>query len=89
MIRKPLARTVIAMGCGALIASVLALVVGDWTVRRQQQADVAEMADAYIDRADQISGEAIDALAEIERTSDTTCSDAEVSRLRRVVLRSP
>lgn len=88
MIRKPLARTVIAMGCGALIASVLALVVGEWTVRRQQQADVAEMADAYVGRADQISGEAIDALAEIERTSDAACSDAEVSRLRRIVLTS-
>jgi sensor c-di-GMP phosphodiesterase-like protein len=88
MMRKPLARTVVAMGCGALLATLLALVVGEWTVRRQQQADVAEMAAAYIDRADQISTEALDALAEIERTGDTTCSDAEVSRLRRIVLTS-
>ncbi len=88
MIRKPVARTVISMGCGALVASVLAIMLGDWTVRRQQQSDVAEMAHVYIARADQISGEASDALAEIERTGDTSCSDAEVSRLRRIVLTS-
>lgn len=88
MIRKPLARTVISMGCGALVAIGLALVVGDWTVRRQQQADVAEMADAYIARADQVSAEAIAALGEIDRTGNATCSEAEVSRLRRIVLTS-
>lgn len=86
MIRKPLTRTVISMVCGAVFAIGLALVVGDWTVRRQQQADVAEMADAYIARADQISSEALDALAEIDRTGNATCTDAEVSRLRRIVL---
>lgn len=88
MIRKPLARTVIAMGCGALIASVLALVVGEWTVRRQQQADVSGMAGAFVERADRISSEALDALNEVERTSDTDCSEAEVARLRRLVLSS-
>ncbi|MGJ7519460.1 EAL domain-containing protein [Variovorax sp. LT1P1] len=88
MIRKPLARTVVSMVCGALLATGFALVMGEWTVRRQQQAAVAEMADAYIARADQISGEAFDALAEIERTNDATCADAEVSRLRRIVLTS-
>lgn len=88
MIRKPLARTVISMVCGAVLATGVALVIADWTVHRQQQADVAEMADAYIARADQISGEAMDALAEIERTNDASCSDAEVSRLRRIVLTS-
>lgn len=88
MIPKPLARTVLLMLCGALLAGGCALVIGDWTVHRQQQAEVAEMADAYIARADRISAEAIDALDEIERTGNATCSDAEVLRLRRIVLNS-
>jgi sensor c-di-GMP phosphodiesterase-like protein len=88
MIRKPLARTVVSMVCGALCGIGLALMVGDWTVRRQQQKDVAEAADAYIARADQVSTEAIDALSEIDQTGNATCTDAEVSRLRRIVLTS-
>ncbi|RZI63756.1 EAL domain-containing protein [Variovorax guangxiensis] len=88
MLRKPLARTVMSMACGAVIAVVLALTIGEWTVRRQQNADAGEMAEAYIARSDAISTEAATALAEINETADNTCPMVEVARLRRIVLDS-
>ena len=88
MLRQPLARTVVSMVCGAAIAIVLALTVGEWTVRRQQNADAGEMAESYITRSDQITTEAVAALAEINEATDSGCPTTEVARLRRIVLAS-
>lgn len=88
MMRKPLTRTVVSMACGAAIAIALSLAVGEWTVRRQQYADAAEMAATYIARTDQITTEAVASLAEIDSAKGSLCSPAEVSRLRRIVLAS-
>lgn len=88
MMRKPLTRTVVSMACGAVIAVPLALAVGEWTVRRQQYADAAEMAETYIARSDQITTEAVAALVEIDSAKGGLCTPIEVSRLRRIVLAS-
>jgi len=88
MLRKPLARTVTSMLCGAAMAIVLALAIGEWTVRRQQNADAGAMAEAYIERSDQISSEVVAALTEINEATDGGCPVVEVARLRRIVLAS-
>jgi sensor c-di-GMP phosphodiesterase-like protein len=88
MIRKPLGRTVVSTTCGAVIATALALTIGEWTLRRQQHAEAGEMAATYIERSDQVTSEAVAALAQIERSPETGCPEAEVSRLRLIVLAS-
>ena len=73
---------------GAVAATLVALWIGELTVRRQQHIDTGELAENYISRSDKINAEAITALAEVGSGTDATCSTNEVSRLRRIVLSS-
>jgi sensor c-di-GMP phosphodiesterase-like protein len=88
MLQKPLARTVFSMLGMAVATTSLALLIGEFTVQRQQQVEAAELAGTYITRTDRISAEANDALARIARLPATDCSEDEVGRLRGIVLTS-
>jgi sensor c-di-GMP phosphodiesterase-like protein len=75
---------------GAVAATLIAMWIGELTVRRQQHIDTGELAESYIVRSDKINAEAITALAEVAGAgaAGPQCSAAEISRLRRIVLSS-
>jgi sensor c-di-GMP phosphodiesterase-like protein len=88
MFQKPLARTVFSMLGMAVAATSLALLIGEFTVRRQHQVEAGELAAAYITRTDKISAEATEALLRIASVANAECTDAEVARLRAMVVGS-
>ena len=88
MFQKPLARTVISMLGMAVAVTSLALLIGEFTVQRQQQIEAAELAGTYITRTDRITSEATEALGRIARLPGVACSDEEIGRLRGIVLAS-
>lgn len=60
--------------------------IGQATVVAQQRAEAGLLAQLWVRRASEISVEADQTLAEIDRSSLPICSDADIDRLRKLVL---
>jgi len=73
---------------GALLGLLLGTALGELAVRRQYQEEIGTLASTYIARADQVSDEAVAALAETNASPVPMCSDADLARMRQTVIRS-
>lgn len=85
MFRKPLTRHALCMSGGAVLAVVLCLAFGAWSVQRDRAAQAGELADSYVDLARRITAEAVDVIEAIH-AEPAECGPQEIARLRSLVL---
>ncbi len=73
---------------GALIGAAVGLYAGAVVSHGQDYAETGLLAELWVARADEISAEAVSTLAAINASPDPICSDADITRLRQIVIGS-
>lgn len=71
---------------GALIGMAVGLGAGVVVSHGQDYAEAGLLAELWVARADEISAEATSTLAQINASPDPMCSDADITRLRQIVI---
>lgn len=88
MLNRPLLRSIASIALGALLGLGSGAWIGRATIKHQEQVETGLMAAAYIRRSDVIDEEAVNALRDIEQSDVPICSEADLVRLRNLVVAS-